>query len=551
MARMIPEVFDESTPSVAERTLYYALQDGLDRDWTVIHALSWVDNGGRFLRQGETDFVVLHPERGLLALEVKSGAPRYDRRRGVWLHDDGHPMKDPFDQARQAGHHLNRLLGERAAGWREAGLPFGYAVAFPDASAVVGGLLPEMTPHLIILEPDLARIQTRLEAVLDRFGTVSGGQAAATGVMRSALDALQPEFGLVPAFAAGPDTVERELVRLTREQLRVLDHLGANTRLLVRGGAGTGKTLLVVEQARRHAAAGRSVLVLCYNNSLEARLKEWLGDLDQVDVHTFHGLCMRIVTETGAEFPVPEDPGARRAYWSEDLPARACDILDDWPTRYDAVLVDEAQDFLPGWWVPVEGLLKDPAASQLLIVGDERQDLYHRGAELPFTQPVCDLDRNCRNTRQIAAWVHETADLDAPVDLDLLPSGPEVEVIEVADAAAEAEAVRKTLHRMIHDHGLSPDRIAILGKHRIEKSSLAERRKLGNVQVVAEGEDGGPGCVRYTTIHKYKGLEADCVLLIGVGEPSSYFTPEDEKRFLYVGGTRAKWGLVVFRRGEG
>ena len=571
MARMIPEVFDEATASAAERTLFYALQDGLDRGWTVIHALSWTDGRGRFLKQGECDLVVVHPERGLLAVEVKSGAPRYDNRRGVWVYDDGHTLKDPFAQARASSHHLGRILQERAPGWARAGLPFGYAVAFPDARDITGNLLPEMTPELMLLEPDLGRIQRRLEGLLERFWEATG--TASTAAMQEALDVLQPEFGLVAGLGPGRDGVLRQQVRLTEEQMRALDFMGRNRRLLVRGGAGTGKTVLVCEQARRvargsargaasgaaggAAGIGQDVLILCFNNSLEGHLQEVMAGNEaggpgaqtgRIAVHTFHGLCRRIVEETGGGLPVPEDGARQGEFWNETLPAEALDRLEAWPVRFDAVLVDEAQDFLPGWWVPVEGLLRDGASSQLLVVGDERQDLYRRGFELPFTEPVCDLELNCRNTRQIARWVHAAAGLPEPADLERLPEGPEVEVIAVSDAAAEAEAVRKTLHRLIHDEGLSCERIAILGKHRITKSCFAERRKLGNVTLTAEGEDPVPGAVRYATIHKFKGLEADCVLLVGVGEPSGYFTPEDEKRFLYVGGSRARWGLVVFER---
>lgn len=555
MARMIPEHFDEATTSAAERTLFYALQDGLDRGWTVIHALSWTDGQGRFLRQGECDFVVLHPERGLFAVEVKSGTPRYDSGRGVWVYDDGHTLKDPFAQARASSHHLGRILQDRAPGWARAGLPFGYAVAFPDARDITGNLLPEMTPELMLLEPDLERIQRRCEALLERFWDATGTASAAA--MQEALDVLQPEFGLVAGLGPGPDGVLRQQVRLTREQMRALDFMGGNRRLLIRGGAGTGKTVLVCEQARRLARTGQDVLILCFNNSLERHLQGVMGESGPpVVIATFHGLCRRIVEETGGGLPVPGDPAEQAAFWNETLPGEAFNRLDTWPVRFDAVLVDEAQDFLPGWWVPVEGLLRDGTSSQLLVVGDERQDLYRRGFELPFTEPVCDLDLNCRNTRQIARWVHEAAGTDEGgardprLDelLDRLPEGPEVEVVTVTGAAAEAEAVRKTLHRLIHDQGLSCDRIAILGKHRIAKSCFAERRKLGNVTVTAEGEDPVPGAVRYATIHKFKGLEADCVLLVGVGEPSGYFTPEDEKRFLYVGGSRARWGLVVFER---
>ena len=618
MARMIPSSFDQATPSAAERTLFHALQNTLDdRHWTVIHSLPWLDDGRHHLVQGECDFLLLHPEKGMLAVEAKSGAPSYDGQERRWRHrdDDGRTLTitDPFAQARASSHHLNDLLQRRAPGWRDAGLPFGYAVAFPDAAGVMGNLPPEMTPDLLILEPDLERLQTRVTAILARFSQRTG--AIDPGVFKAALDVLLPEFRLVPSLKTTVAGVNRELVRLTGEQAQVLDGMARNRRMYVCGGAGTGKTLLVAEQARRMArelaevadrgadagakARARSettapeVLVLCYNNSLEAHLRQVLADVaDQVEVLTFHGLCRKLVEAvhgpaawTGPGVGPDADAGK---FWNEELPEQAFDCLEAFRHRYRAVLVDEAQDFHSVWWMTVEGLLAEEEGEgegeregegkgagagkgrkgRFFIFGDEGQDLYGRGGQLPFVEPAYELKRNCRNTRQIAQWVRKAAGLGVGKDLERLPEGPEVEVMEVADEAAEVDAVRKKLHQWLGVDGIRSDQVVVLGRHRMENSCFGGRRKkLGNWEVVAEGEDvgadvgadggsdGGNGrngrvgsswCVRYATIHKFKGLEADFVVLVGVGGGAGRV--EDEglgERLLYVGGSRARVGLLT------
>lgn len=574
MARMIPPCFDRTTSSAAERTLFYALQKGLDdRHWTVIHSLPWLDDAKHHLVQGECDFLLLHPEKGMLVVEVKSGTPRYSGQEHGWHHqtDDGriHTLTDPFAQARASSHHLNDLLRRRVPGWGDAArndayLPFGYAVAFPDAGAVLGNLPPEMPPDLLILEPDLERLQTRVTAILARFNVRTG--AIDPQLYKAALDVLCPEFRLVPSLKATVAAANRELVRLTGEQAQVLDGMSRNRRMYVCGGAGTGKTLLIAEQARRMAAEVAAeegmppgILVLCYNNSLEAHLQQVLADVaGQVEVLTFHGLCRKLVETVHGEaaWTGPgEGPDADAGkFWNEELPEQAFYCLEAFGHRYRAVLVDEAQDFHSVWWMTVEGLLAeddgDGAKGRFFIFGDEGQDLYGRGGQLPFCEPVYELKRNCRNTRQIAQWVRKAAGLGVDTDLERLPEGPEVEVMEVAGEAAEVDAVRKKLHQWLGEGGIKPEQVVVLGRHRMENSCFGgRRRKLGNWEVVAEGEEvgnGRNGIVRYATIHKFKGLEADFVVLVGVGgEVGREEENGQRERLLYVGGSRARVGLGI------
>jgi hypothetical protein len=566
---MIPPQLNVETSSSAERLLFRVLQEGLDDGrWTVIHSLPWLDDRQRFLKdgQGECDFLLLHPEKGMLAIEAKSGCPRYDGQEGGWFQDqEGRPpnhLKDPFWQAQRSAHFLDDLLCREVPGWREAGLPFGYAVAFPEACNVIGNLPPEALLDLFLLEPDLDRIQDRVTRILGRFNVRTGD--IDPEVFQAGLRALRPQFRLVPSLRARVEDVNRELVRLTEEQARTLGNMRRNKRLYVCGGAGTGKTLLMVEQAERLArsyagdeAPEARVLVLCYNNSLEAHLRDRLGENDRIDVFTFHGVCREIVEGAGEEVDFPEPGKPRQGFWDKELPEQAFDCLAGYETRYRAILVDEAQDFRTLWWAVVEELLaKADGSERFYLFGDEGQDLYGRGSDLPFDEPCNELSLNCRNTRQVACWVQEAAqqcaaetdDADGEDDSSRLPTGPEVREVMVADEKAEVDAIRKELHHLIREQGIRPEQVVVLGRHNMEKSCLgARRRRLGNWEIVAEGEDIGHDGVRYVTIHKFKGLEADFVILTGVGVLSEHCSAEDDARFRYVGGSRARVGLVVLK----
>lgn len=542
MARMIPEHFDETTASTAERLLYYHLQNHLEDDWTVIHSLPWLDDSRPRLQEGECDFLLLHPRQGMLVLEAKSGTPAYDGPADRWRYDDGSRLTDPFHQARRGMHFLRDLLENRSSAWRQAALPFGYAVAFPDARAVRGTLRPDMNRDLLLLEPDLDDLQARVVRVLAGFGEAA--PACRPDAVQGAIEALRPSFRLVATLAPIVELARQELVRLTAEQADILEGLADNRRLIVRGGAGTGKTLLIVNEARRLAAEGRRVLVLCFNRPLGAWLRELLADaVDLVSVATFHDHCLALLREAGEAAPAGRDDDP----WQR-LAEAALNALPSTATRYDAILVDEAQDFDPDWWLVVEELLADAASSSFHLFLDDHQNLYGREVLLPFSEPVYRLRRNCRNTRPIAAFTRQSIGLDDAGGLAGLPDGPEPVVHEVDSAETERDAVRRVLHALIHEQGLAPAQVVMLGGHRLENSSFAGACRLGNFTVQDAAEPVTPNVIRYATVHKFKGLEADAVLLVGIGEPSGHYLPDDWRRFAYVGGSRARAVLHVFAR---
>src|SRR3954451_25372512 len=114
-------------------------------------------------------------------------------------------------------------------------------------------------------------------------------------------------------------TPEQEMIELTESQYSVLEGLDGNQRVCVLGGAGTGKTLLAMEQARRLAAQGHRVLLTCFNAPLGGHIRSELGKVDGVDVFHFHLLCRAwardaaLDAERGAEEPDHE-------YWDVRLP---------------------------------------------------------------------------------------------------------------------------------------------------------------------------------------------------------------------------------------
>lgn len=541
MAKMIPDRYDESTRSYAEQDLFFRFQNHLEDDWTVLHSLPWLDDSPHRLLNRECDFLLLHPKYGLLVVETKSGAPRYDGKRDEWHYDDGSKVTDPFKQAQDALYNLTGRL-KKSAVWQEAELPFGYAVAFPDTRSVLGALRPDLDISLFILEPDLEQLQQKIIRVLTRFKRPAA--KSYPQAIESALEILRPSFHLVPALSTTIESVRRELVRLTSDQAFALEGMAGNPRLVVHGGAGTGKTLLIVAEAQRRASEGKNVLVLCFNRPLGQFLRDQFTDVsEQVTAMTFHEFCLAVIKETGT---VPPLSGGDD-YWGS-LFETAFGALEDTNLSYDAVLVDEGQDFKAEWWLMIEDVLVNTETSSFHIFSDEQQNLYDRSGRLPFTQPEYVLRRNCRNTGPISAFTQQAIGLGMGDHCKSLPAGPAPTVHLVSTPQEEWDSVRRVLHELVVVKGTNPDEIAILGCHKLENSCFAIKRKMGNLTMREATEPAAANTVRYSTIHKFKGLEADCILLTGIGEPSRYYQGEHWLRFLYVGGSRARVVLHVFAR---
>ena len=286
MARMIPDEVRFSTVSNAERRLFARLRDDLSAQWTVFHSLGLARHARK--KWAEADFVAVGPH-GVFCLEVKGG--RLRREEGSWIFTDGHDVEHlkregPFEQAKDASYALQSYLREAVPSLYSA--IFGWGVMTPDIRFSVSG--PDITPEIVYDERDLtAKLSKYLRRVGEHWHAeherTTGYEARfLTDEERQKItEALRGDFDLRPTLRARVTGVEEDLIALTQQQRAVLQTLADNPRLLVQGGAGTGKTLLALEEARRHAAAGKRILLCCYSRALGESLQRAALDFERKD----------------------------------------------------------------------------------------------------------------------------------------------------------------------------------------------------------------------------------------------------------------------------
>ncbi len=544
MAQMYPNRINPDTKSDAERRLYDAFRDQLSDEYRVFHSVAWqsLDRDGR-PRDGEADFVIVHPKEGILVLEVKGGAIRHDPKSGTWASiargGSTHVIKDPFNQAKGSKYTLLELLKTMLRTPSRV-IKIGHAVAFPDV-AVPDTMLGMDRPRTIILDStDVAQVRPWIEECFQYYrGTASKHETAPGQATADALvSLLGKSWELRPALWGEFVRERDELIRLTEDQFTVLDALDRFRRMTIAGCAGSGKTMLAVEKATRLAQQGFHVLLTCFNKSLAVDLRSRLKPNPNLDLLYFHELAARLVQQAGIKVSWRDES----IFFKEELPNALLDAADQLEVRYDAIVVDEGQDFEDAWWTPLQTLLRDPDAGILYIFYDDNQRLYVPRGVFPIEYPPAQLTINCRNTQRIHEQVLKFYTGEGKITARG-PEGRAVEILTFDDPKRRNLALRKLLHRLLVKEQVPHDEIIVLTPFSRERSQLWEKTGTGGV-TLTEMSPPPSNQVFCSSIHNFKGLERAIVIMTEL-ERWPKLRRKELDPLLYVASSRARNHLIV------
>lgn len=553
-------IFPQLTPeelgrldSRGEAKVYDAFRRSSAPDHLVLHSVKWIVKkpGGR-ARDGETDFLVCAGSKGLLVVEVKGGGIRCDPATGVWASVDAqgnsNPIRDPFEQALGAKYAIKSKLKEHPH-WHEGldAVPFGHAVFFPDLSNVAPLCRPAAPREIIGAHDDLNHIARWTEQALNYWASSSAPAGSGEQVARIVKEVFARPTEVVPLLSWRLAEEERIRIKLTERQARVLAALGGRRRAAIAGGAGTGKSLLALEKARKLASEGFYTLLTCYNRPLADFLARACQGLPNLQVMTFHQLCSAWAAEASKQSGRDLMKEAEAAYPGQNtydvhFPFALATAVECLDKRFDAVVVDEGQDFREEYWLPIELILKDPDQSPLYIFYDQNQNLYHRAASFPIKDDPFVLTTNCRNTKVIhdAAYRYFRGDQTDPPEIP----GAEIAVLNAPSTAAQAQRIQALITQWIAKEKVLGGDIAVLlldtreREARYKQLTGAPLPKPAIWRVETHGDRNG---VLLETANRFKGLEAAIIVLWGLDS----LPPEQSRELLYVGMSRAKSLLVV------
>lgn len=557
MAKCFPKPEDAVSESSAELIVYRALAEQLGPEYAILHSVAWLSRpgGGRGggAREGETDILVAHPTRGLLAVEVKGGRVSLDYRTRKWTSIDGkdvaHEIKNPFEQARRGKFALLQKLNESQV-WKRLDIGhfcLGYAVLVPgvgDGDRLRG---PDAPGEIIGDRRDLSRLAAWVDEAFAYWSGNEGGEPIGGRGIDAVIAIFARTVSTRPLLSARIVDEEQARLTFTTRQTAILDMLRRQRRVMIAGGAGTGKTLIAREKAVRLASEGMRTLLMCYNRGLADHLREQCAGVAGLDVATFHQVCHRwidrakdktgrdMLAEARSDLPAGDE-------FDQHMPMALALAIDALGPRYDAVVVDEAQDFGDEYWLPIEMILTWPEEAMLYVFLDENQDIYRRSANIPVPGEPMVLDRNCRNTDAIhaAAYGHYRGVTVGAPEI----AGVPVHSLLALDMERQAKSIGSLVTRLVMEEGVAPHEIAILlcdpadrpvRELALRKLPLPATVRLGRV------ENFGPGGLTVDTVARFKGLERPVIILWA-------FDGADvgrDRETLYVGMSRAKSVLYV------
>jgi hypothetical protein len=532
------------TSSDAELDLFERFNQ-LPAPFQVFHSITWVGQGKRSV--GEIDFLIAHPDYGILVLEVKGGVITIERdgNRNVWRSRDYYgnsfDIGDPCEQAernrRELGEYLRRNVGTKR--YRYALFP---AVAVPD-SQVNQDIRMDCRAAAFIDQRHLNDLAGRLLSIFqywqqhaDADNQHMDGQRAIDALT----DALVPTRTLRPRIG---DVFERERVKieeLTQQQFRVLRSLRRYPRAVIVGGAGTGKTMLAMEKAQQLADDGLRVLFLAYNRNIVNWIDSNLTD-ELITVFTYHSLTGTLQQATGLNRNRGLDTDTFNSKAPDLLLEAAESMRRTTPENlWDAIIIDEAQDFEDAMWIPIPDLLKDAETGILYIFFDDNQRLYTQISNIPMnTQPFY-LTDNCRNTQRIHTSMIPYAVTDDEIYCDG-PHGRDIEIIPVANKQAAQKELQSVLHRLVHDENIRAEDIIILTPLSERTSLWKSDLVLGNFALTWDMQTEMNMAIRVCTIYSFKGLESAVVILTELDK----LRPDIASQLVYVGLSRARHHAVV------
>ena len=408
MVKVYPEALPNRVRNEPKRSaeicLYDELRQQLPDNWIVFYSVAWLgrtwENGNP--QDGEADFIVAHPKHGVLLIEVKGGRISYSGARRQWISTDregnDHDI-DPFNQVMRSKHALLHKL-KSLPRWSREWITLGHAVAFPQSDVSRIPLPPEASADIIIDGNDLSRLAVRIPAILAYWnGQAQQPFQSGTALIADLEKLLAPTITLPNPLSLEVKDEEREILRLTEEQFHLLDFLSRTRRAAMSGCAGSGKTTLAVEKAKRLAQEGFRTLLTCYNKSLALHLMEVIGKREHLTICTFDQLCYQMARD--AKLPSPSSKGVTslnmtdRQLVSEDdfadVLINAVELRPD--LTYDAIVVDEGQDFPNTWWLALEACLSARQNSIFYVFYDDNQRVYPLSRKHSCRSPTFPSDR--------------------------------------------------------------------------------------------------------------------------------------------------------------
>ena len=522
MAKIYPNIVDDFHGSYGEFQIFESLKQ-LSDDWYIFHSLNWKDRSknGR-ITWGEADFVIFNKMYGILVVEVKSGGISF--KDGKWYqtridNNETNEMKNPFNQANRSKYKLIDEIDFK--------LPYGdrcfidKAVWFTSISSYDLSQIDlplEFDKRLILTSDSLNNPLNSIISVFNFYNSTRFTMLTDES-KKAVLNILQPNFNLIPSASNIKNETDYVFYQLTNEQKKVLDFVEDQQTIAIQGSAGTGKTFVAVEQAKRFSKSGK-VLFLCFNKFLYLHLNDKCNT-ESVDYYNLHTFLAKYSSDD---------------LLTDDKCLKALKEIKFEELGYSSIVIDEAQDI----YDKIINYLYEVSKNnnyKFVIFYDKNQMIYQDKLPKCLEQFDCklSLNKNCRNTIKILQTVNSI--FNANTDANSLSVSGIMPSLYF-DENNSLNKLETIIDDFIND-GFKENDITILTLSTEYDSMLNGLDKIGKYKFSNEEDNS----IFFTTSKKFKGLESNIVIIIDF-EANKYIDYEYKKNF-YVSLSRARQRLSI------
>jgi hypothetical protein len=538
LAKIFPEKVPEEILNdplrSSEIQIYTALKEQLDSDYHVYYSSPWLGtrpDGSEI--DGEADFLVAHSVKGLLAIEVKGGRVAIDNH-DKWTSTDRHgfkrKVKNPVKQALSSKYQILKKLNN-SPHWTQRYINANHGVILPHSVRPGRDFRPDMPLNLFAFDTDVnyldSWVSARMEPGSDRYDMLGADGLYALE------DMFTREIRLKVRLGTHINQDMKEISLKTDEQILIIREMEDNPRMTITGAAGTGKTVLAIEKALMMAEENKKVLLLCFNRPLGLYLGDFLAKHPTITATHFHQYCSDMANASGAE---------GSDFTQDSLENSLIDnFVDAGLEEYDAVIIDEGQDFKDSWLNSLEVVVANGDNGVFYIFYDDNQNVMRNSVSYinGLISAKYRLTRNFRNTKKI----FRRAEKYYTGKTRVRPIGPEGTPLAFHEAANDAElksVLAARVGSLIKTDRIPAGDIAVLFPDSKSADKVKDNRgyRIGPYRA-SNSEHRCPDMLCVDTIRRFKGLESPVILLVINGDTAN----SDE--LLYAGLTRAQAALEI------
>jgi len=526
----------------AEEKVFHALSKLPDSDYTTFYSQEFTSINQREKNEYEIDFIVVDHRNNrlnaILVIEVKGGNIHYNGATQIWNQNGREMKKAPNKQASSA---MNNLVSRFR--FLSLNIPFHWALWFPDIEVNHNEWLPTNISKDRLLDINsINYCNDSIPFLFDEILEKNQKEGAPYSDFLKLQGILLRSVGFFKPLHKEFEENEKTFKKLTENQGKIFKYIDINPNICVQGPAGSGKTFIAFNKAIEFAENGLKVLYICFNKTLATELRYLYKKLNfprefEIEFTNFHFWALRIAEQN----PTYKKEKGSDDFFNTYIPNKAKEVISE-PT-YDAIIIDEGQDFRENWTELLNKTLKKDG--RFLFFMDENQDIFKTFNGVPNHRNItkCHLEENCRNTKTIIEKLKAIIPNDTMIPMEGTPEGLPIEDVIFSTNEEQIKFLNNQIQQLI-EKGISPSQIIILTNNYDDGSSLKGIKTLGGKKLISTydreyGRDNN--CVAQTTINVFKGLEADVIFILDAQNIES-------NNSFYTQASRAKQLLYIFKK---